>query len=51
MPPRLAFVGLVFSQPFLLFNIVAAVKDGVSRDTAHGLIGATALIFTGIAVC
>lgn len=49
--PRLIFVGLTFSQPFLLFQVVAAVHQGADQNTMHGLIGATALIFGGKAVC
>lgn len=48
--PRLLFLALNFAQPFLLFRVTAAVKHDEDSDTAHGLIGATALIFGGIAV-
>ncbi|KAJ3496548.1 hypothetical protein NLG97_g2578 [Lecanicillium saksenae] len=48
--PRLVFVGLLFSQPFLLFRIVSAVQKGERDEEAHALIGATAFIFIGIAI-
>lgn len=51
IPARLLFVGLQFSQPFLLFEVVSAVRYGTSSEIASGLIGATAFIFIGIAVC
>jgi ATP-binding cassette, subfamily C (CFTR/MRP), member 1 len=51
--PRAAWIALSYSQIFL---ISAAVKfleipvDERHMDTAYGLIGATALIYVGIAV-
>ncbi|KAM3536951.1 hypothetical protein ARSEF1564_010126 [Beauveria bassiana] len=49
--PRLAFIGATIAQPFLLLRTVQAVSTGnVDRSTAGGLIGATALIYCGLAV-
>jgi hypothetical protein len=49
--PRLCFSGFNFAQVFLLNTIVSAVDNGVlSRDVTAGLIGATALVYVGIAV-
>ncbi|KAJ6785359.1 hypothetical protein PWT90_03234 [Aphanocladium album] len=50
IPPRLIFVGLMFSQPLLLYRIVSALRAGEDDDAAHALIGATALVFIGIAI-
>jgi hypothetical protein len=51
IPPRLLFVGFTFAQPFLLHTIVNAVGvSDLSNNTAGGLIGATVLIYLGIAV-
>ncbi|KAJ6781136.1 hypothetical protein PWT90_04855 [Aphanocladium album] len=49
IPGRLMFVGLQFSQPFLLFQVVSAVRNGTTTEISSGLVGATALVFTGIA--
>ncbi|OAA34170.1 ABC transporter, transmembrane domain, type 1 [Beauveria brongniartii RCEF 3172] len=49
--PRLAFIGATIAQPFLLLRTVQAVSAGnVDRSTAGGLIGATALIYCGLAI-
>lgn len=50
VPPRLLFVGFTVAQPFLLFRVVDAVKDGEVSEISNGLIGATAIIFIGVAV-
>ncbi|KAJ6781135.1 hypothetical protein PWT90_04854 [Aphanocladium album] len=50
IPPRLAFVGLMFSQPFLLYRVVDSVNGDVSEAVSDSLIGATALVFTGVAI-
>ncbi len=49
--PRLSFVGFTIGQPFLLQRTVEAVSRGnIDINTAGGLIGASALIYIGIAV-
>ncbi|KAJ3496793.1 hypothetical protein NLG97_g2397 [Lecanicillium saksenae] len=50
IPPRLAFVSLMFSQPFLLYRVVDAVHVNASEAISDSLIGATALVFTGVAI-
>ncbi|KAJ6785360.1 hypothetical protein PWT90_03235 [Aphanocladium album] len=50
IPPRLGFVGLQFSQPFLLFQVVIAVGKETTGEVGSGLVGATALVFVGLAV-
>ncbi|KAJ3496549.1 hypothetical protein NLG97_g2579 [Lecanicillium saksenae] len=45
--PRLVFVGLTVSQPFLLFSVVRAVNGGLGPEEARSLILATAIIFVG----
>ncbi|KAJ3496798.1 hypothetical protein NLG97_g2398 [Lecanicillium saksenae] len=50
IPGRMMFVGLQFSQPFLLFHVVSAVRYSATPEISSGLVGATALVFTGIAV-
>ena len=51
-PPRLCSVGFTFAQPFLLHTIVTAVghEEKLSRGTKGGLIGATFLVYFGMAV-
>lgn len=51
--PRLALIGFTFSQPFLINSILKWLEtaiDANSADNGYGLIGATALIYTGIAI-
>ncbi|OAR03170.1 hypothetical protein LLEC1_03577 [Akanthomyces lecanii] len=49
--PRLFFVLLKFSQPFLLLHIVQAVKiGGVDRDVSWALVFITACVFVGITI-
>lgn len=49
--PRLAFVGFNLAQPFLLLRVVSHVSQGaIDGNITRGLIGASALVFTGIAV-
>lgn len=51
--PRLCFTGFSFAQPFLINAIVATIGAS-SQENSHGviggLVGATALIYIGIAV-
>lgn len=50
--PRLCLTGFKFAQPFLIHRIISYVQDSTTntRNDAFGLIGATALIYMGIAV-
>ncbi|EGX91989.1 ABC transporter, putative [Cordyceps militaris CM01] len=49
--PRLLVTGFTFSQPFLLQDIVNEVStENSSVDVEHGLLVATAIIYTGLAV-
>lgn len=49
--PRLCFTAFTFAQPFLLHTIVTAVgQQELSRDVIGGLIGATGLLYFGLAV-
>lgn len=49
--PRLCFTAFTFAQPFLLHTVVTAVgQQELSRDTIGGLIGATGLVYFGLAV-
>ena len=51
--PRLALIGFTFSQPFLINSILNWLETpfhATSANKGYGLIGASALIYTGIAV-
>ncbi|RAH74153.1 multidrug resistance-associated protein [Aspergillus aculeatinus CBS 121060] len=50
--PRLCVVGFSIAQPFLVGKIVTVLErtDSLARDMAYGLIGATAIVFVGVAV-
>lgn len=50
--PRLALSAFTFSQPFLVNSMLSELSDGNPRDltAGYGLIGATLLVYTGIAV-
>ncbi|KAK1752219.1 ABC multidrug transporter [Echria macrotheca] len=56
VPPRLALSVVTFSQPLLMKRVIAYVEGAssgagaVDGNVAGGLIGATALIYVGIAV-
>lgn len=52
--PRLAYIGFLFAQPFLVqrvldFTTAAAGVD--APNTGYGLVGAYAIVYIGIAVC
>lgn len=52
--PRLCLVGFNYAQPFLISRAVRLLEETVNEETTdqgYGLIGATALIYLGIAVC
>ena len=49
--PRLCLIGFTFAQPLLLLRTTTAIEeDDLPDTTKDGLIGATALIYFGIAV-
>jgi ATP-binding cassette subfamily C (CFTR/MRP) protein 1 len=49
--PRLALIGFNYSQPFLITKVIDHVEHaGVDKYTGYGLIGATAIIYIGIAI-
>ncbi|OHE99829.1 hypothetical protein CORC01_04965 [Colletotrichum orchidophilum] len=51
--PRILFAGFIFSQPFLVNQIVNFVGSPWTQDSknvAGGLVGATALIYCGVAI-
>ncbi|EJP64369.1 Multidrug resistance-associated protein 4 [Beauveria bassiana] len=49
--PRLCFLGFTFAQPWLIMSIIHAVVDGnPGSEVSGGLVGATALIYIGIAI-
>ena len=52
--PRLLFTGFTFAQPFLINSVVNFVGEPEERqkgEIAGSLIGATILVYIGIAVC
>lgn len=51
--PRLAVIGFSVAQPFIVGRVVDVLQetDSFSLDMGYGLIGATAIVFIGIAVC
>ena len=53
VPARLCLIGFNYSQPFLVtrvINYVSQPKTASSKNTGYGLIGATAVIYIGLAV-
>ncbi|KAH8594448.1 putative ABC multidrug transporter [Bisporella sp. PMI_857] len=51
--PRISLIGFKFAQPFLIHRIVTYVQEGKHTEnvnTAYGLVGATALIYAGLAI-
>lgn len=52
MFPRLLLMGFTFGQPFLVTRIIGFVdREGSdSKSASYGLIGATALIYIGMAI-
>ena len=49
--PRLCLIGFNYSQPFLIGKAVTYVgQKGASQNYGYGLIGATALVYLGMAV-
>lgn len=52
--PRLLFTGFTFAQPFLInsvVNFVGEPEENQTSDVAGSLIGATILVYVGMAVC
>lgn len=51
--PRICQIGFTFAQPLMLSRVVEYVahKDIESPNIGYGLIGAYAIVYTGIAVC
>ncbi|KHO00193.1 ABC transporter, transmembrane domain, type 1 [Metarhizium album ARSEF 1941] len=52
--PRLLFTGFTFAQPFLInsvVNLIGEPEQDQTVNTVASLIGATILVYTGIAVC
>jgi ATP-binding cassette, subfamily C (CFTR/MRP), member 1 len=51
--PRLCLVGFNYAQPFLISSAIAFVSQPIkdqNKNDGYGLIGATGLIYLGIAV-
>lgn len=51
--PRVCLVGFNYAQPYLIQNAVSLLEEAPNERTrmyGHGLIGATALVYLGIAV-
>lgn len=49
--PRLCFLGFTFSQPWLIMSVIDTVVNGSpGSEVSGGLIGATTLIYIGIAI-
>lgn len=50
--PRLCVVGFSIAQPFLIGKFVTVLQqtNSMSQDMGYGLIAATAIVFTGVAV-
>ena len=53
IPPRLAYIGFTFCQPFLINRAVALSSEPItaaSRNVGYGLIGAYLVVYVGIAI-
>lgn len=53
IPPRLALIGFSYSQPFLINRIITFVDQPpsvTSINNGYGLMGATGVIYVGLAV-
>ncbi|KAH6666235.1 putative ATP-binding cassette transporter, partial [Halenospora varia] len=50
--PRISLIGFTFAQPFLATALIQYLTNGQprSKDDEYGLIGATFLVYTGIAI-
>lgn len=51
--PRLCLTGFTFAQPFLTSSLIKYLSSTESnpKNNGYGLIGATFLVYAGIAVC
>ncbi|KAE9375968.1 ABC transporter-like protein [Stipitochalara longipes BDJ] len=49
-PPRTFLIGLKYAQPFLINRIISSVGTAKNTPRAHGLIGATGLLYIAIAI-
>ena len=51
--PRLAYTGFSLSQPYLIHAMITYISNHrrLPDHYGYGLIGAYALVFTGLAVC
>ncbi|KAF4982828.1 hypothetical protein FZEAL_1620 [Fusarium zealandicum] len=52
VPPRLLHSGFTFAQPFLIYSVVtfASTESERGLQVSSGLIGATALVYLGLAI-
>ncbi|KAK0652546.1 P-loop containing nucleoside triphosphate hydrolase protein [Cercophora newfieldiana] len=50
IPPRIALMGFKFCQPFLIETLLDYLQAPDEKNPGYGLIGATILVYTGIAV-
>ena len=53
IPPRLAYIAFNFSQTFLIeaaIEILGQSSEARVKEHTYGLIGAAALVYTGLAV-
>jgi ATP-binding cassette subfamily C (CFTR/MRP) protein 1 len=51
--PRMIMIGLTFAQPFLITRVLDLLQEpssSLTENQSYGLIGATAIIYLGIAV-
>lgn len=53
VPPRLCLIGFNYAQPFLISRAIILLEEPVTEQSTnygYGLIGATALVYLGIAI-
>ncbi|KAK7416712.1 hypothetical protein QQX98_005038 [Neonectria punicea] len=48
--PRLAVIGFTFCQPFVMETILAYLQSPSEQNYGYGLIGATVIVYTGMAI-
>ncbi|KAK7428333.1 hypothetical protein QQZ08_005230 [Neonectria magnoliae] len=48
--PRLAVIGFTFCQPFVMETILAYLQSPSEPNYGYGLIGATVIVYTGMAI-
>lgn len=51
--PRLCLTGFTFAQPFLASSLISYLEnpEEATENQGYGLIGASFLVYTGVAVC